>query len=69
MGAFYLYHKEANVRVGSAKRIFAQKGFSNPKFFDFGKWKLLLYRKMLLNVNNFFEGGQSGHLLRWNIGL
>ncbi|HDN73900.1 MAG TPA: hypothetical protein ENG16_02605 [Archaeoglobus sp.] len=55
MGAFYLYHKEANIQVDDVKHIFAQKGFSNPKIFDFGRWKLLLYRKVLLNVDNFYR--------------
>jgi hypothetical protein len=53
MGAFFLYKKNAHLNLGDVKKVFSMKGFSEPYIFDLGSSELLLYKKQLIDQNNF----------------
>ncbi|OXU15572.1 hypothetical protein [Sedimentisphaera salicampi] len=53
MGAFFLYKKDSAVLAEEAEKIFNRKGFSQPNKFDLGEWKLLLYKKIAVEVDNY----------------
>lgn len=56
MGAFFLYRDGSNIDLNSVRSCFLQKGFSRSIERVFGSYKLLLYQKTKLKVDNFIEG-------------
>lgn len=55
MGAFFLYKKDADIDLESARSLFEKKGFKKPVTRDFGLYKLWLYKKMMIDVDNYIE--------------
>lgn len=53
MGAFFLQRLESPPNSQEAREIFRRKGFGEPKTFELGHWRLYLYRKIVLDVENF----------------
>lgn len=57
MGAFLIYPK--NFKLNPAVyAIFKKKGFDPPTYFELPEFDLLLYRKQLVDENNFFNKGK-----------
>jgi hypothetical protein len=52
MGAFFLYRRDANLSLEEAQAVFLKKGLGTPYRFELGEWSLLLFRKMLVDVEN-----------------
>ena len=61
MGAFFLNKKNSRLLLDDAGKIFNRKGFTVPKTFDLGYWELSLYRKQVVDEDNFLiaENGIS----------
>ncbi|MBD3338145.1 MAG: hypothetical protein GF353_03490 [Candidatus Lokiarchaeota archaeon] len=53
MGAFFLYNSITDFDIDSVKNTFSSKGFSEPSIFRLGKLTLWLYKKQLINYDNF----------------
>lgn len=59
MGAFFLFHKNTMMSLSGAKRTFQSKGFAEPNSFQIGNYHLLLYKKQLLDVENYYSVGHE----------
>lgn len=57
MGAFFLFDKKAKLQVNDVEVVFKKKGFQSPKIFDLGDSILLLYRKQLIDEDNYITDG------------
>jgi hypothetical protein len=55
MGAFFLYKKDSDIDLEAVRFCFAEKGFKKPIIRDFGLYKLWLYKKIMIDVDNFIE--------------
>jgi hypothetical protein len=55
MGAFFLYRRDAELSLEEAHAVFLKKGLGTPQQFELGEWSLLLFRKMLVDAENFVE--------------
>jgi hypothetical protein len=53
MGAFFLYHKNCVISQNKVIAVYQKKGFNNPKYFDTGEYKLILFGKQLIGDSNF----------------
>jgi hypothetical protein len=53
MGAFFLYRDGAELALNDAGMLFKRKGFPSPQTFTLGNWRLWLYRKILVNIDNY----------------
>jgi hypothetical protein len=53
LGAFFLFDKAASVSRQSVQRVFQAKGFGAPKEFDLDTRTLWLYRKQLVDDDNY----------------
>lgn len=54
MGAFFLYkNDDKNINLDAVKRVFRKKGFTKPKVFNLGVMTLWLYRKQLIDEDNY----------------
>ncbi|MCX6917269.1 MAG: hypothetical protein NT167_30235 [Verrucomicrobia bacterium] len=56
MGAFYLYRASSGAFTEKAQVVFSRKGFLVPEAFVLGEWRLLLFRKILLEQDNYVSG-------------
>lgn len=60
MGAFFLYSKNQNkYDMDAVKKVFENKGFSNPAVFELNHSLLLLYKKQLVDVDNYVTDGTN----------
>ncbi len=61
MGAFFLFekNKKQELNINDINSVFSDKGFSEPLIFDLGKNELHLYRKQLIDVNNYYINGKN----------
>lgn len=61
MGAFFLYKSEEYIDSTASKETFSTMGFSAPKEFKLGSYILWLYRKQLVQEQNFYlaQNGSS----------
>lgn len=57
MGGFLLKRTSLQESAGGERQVFERKGFSSPARFLLGEWELLLYRKILLEEDNFVQNG------------
>lgn len=58
MGAFFLFDKTAEINVVSAREVFQKKGFILPPVeFESSGYNLWLFRKILINENNYYHHG------------
>lgn len=55
MGALFLYHKSCSIEERQVREFYKKKGFINPFIFDLGEYRLLLYKKQLVDVNNYYS--------------
>ena len=55
MGAFFLYKRNSDIDLKAVKEIFKGKGFKKPNIFELGSYTLLLYKKILINEENYLE--------------
>ncbi len=55
MGAFFLYHSNKQLDLTNVSETFSRKGFAQPLRRRLGDWTLWLYRKQMIDVDNFFE--------------
>ena len=53
MGAFFLYHKDSPVDLSAVEEVYVKKGFGSPHVSEIGDYRLYLYRKQLLDVDNY----------------
>lgn len=53
MGAFFLYHKNADLCLDEVTLLFEKKGFQEPRHFTLENWNLWLFRKILTRVDNY----------------
>ncbi|MBD3338147.1 MAG: hypothetical protein GF353_03500, partial [Candidatus Lokiarchaeota archaeon] len=54
MGAFFLYKNDIDFDLKSVDDIFTRKEFSKPKYFNLGEYKLWLYKKQLIDEQNYY---------------
>jgi hypothetical protein len=59
MGAFYLYSKKAPVLIERARDVFIRQGFANPREFDLGDSRILLYEKQIAQDDNMVKDDQG----------
>jgi hypothetical protein len=59
MGAFFLYHNDAELCLDEVSQLFEKKGFRAPRRFLFGSWNLWLYRKILAHSDNYLRDDQG----------
>jgi len=60
LGAFVLYKKNETIDLAELRKGFEERKFSEPSAFDLGSFKLLLYKKIVVNAVNFLsQGGNS----------
>ncbi len=57
MGAFFLYDPQKPIDVSAAKVVFREKGFDQPYEFKLNGLRLLLYKKQLIEENNWVSDG------------
>lgn len=55
MGAFFLYKQSTNIPLEKVKQCFNKKGFSDSQLFKIANYNLLLYRKILIDMPNYYE--------------
>ncbi|MDP8205236.1 MAG: hypothetical protein P9L92_01125 [Candidatus Electryonea clarkiae] len=55
MGAFFLFKNREDFNENAVKQIFFDKGFNLPREFNLEEMTLWLYRKQLVEEDNFFE--------------
>lgn len=55
MGAFFLYKQSAKVQIAEVREIFNKKGFHEPHSFVCGEYRLLLWKKQLVECDNWTE--------------
>jgi hypothetical protein len=53
MGAFFLFHKDSRINTSSVEEVYSNKGFGPPHISEIGDFRLYLYRKQLLNTDNY----------------
>jgi len=53
MGAFFLYKQNSATDLDAVREVFTNKGFSQPSIFNLGTMELWLYRKQLVETDNF----------------
>ena len=53
MGAFFLYKNNADIDSHAVESVFRKKGFQNPKIFNLNGITLWLYKKQLIDVDNY----------------
>lgn len=54
MGAFFIFKTNDTFDLKAVDELFSHKGFAAPNSYNLGKWRLIQYRKILLNdVENF----------------
>jgi hypothetical protein len=54
MGAFFLYRTDADLDERSAREVFQKKGFQDPRVFPLARMTLWLYRKQLIEEDNYY---------------
>ncbi|HXK60451.1 MAG TPA: hypothetical protein PLP42_11220 [Acidobacteriota bacterium] len=54
MGAFFLFTKHSNIDLPSTRQVFRDRGFNEPNVFDLNGATLWLFRKQLLEDNNYY---------------
>lgn len=59
MGAFLLHHRSIRIDEEQLKRVYNSKGFNSMHIADIGDYRLFLYRKQLINTDNFYFDGQN----------
>lgn len=62
MGAFFMFHNEADIDRKSVARVFKDKGFHEPSEYDLGDAKLWLYRKQFIDLDSKWESPQGTRL-------
>ncbi|GAP42359.1 hypothetical protein TBC1_11488 [Lentimicrobium saccharophilum] len=55
MGAFFINHINSKVSVAALDKIYKEKGFLDPFVVSMGDYQLRLYKKKLLDVQNFIQ--------------
>jgi len=55
MGAFFLYNKDTKISYSEVEDLFTKKGFSEPQSFQIGEYYLKLYKKQLVDINNYYK--------------
>jgi hypothetical protein len=55
MGAFFLNKKTADIDMAAVEECFAEKGFKKQLVRDFGSYDLRLFKKTLVDTDNFLE--------------
>jgi len=63
MGAFFLYNSNKQLDLTSVSETFSRKGFAQPLRRQLGDWVLWLYRKQMVDVDNFFEADDGALIL------
>jgi len=59
MGAFFLYRDESELDLDDARTLFERKGFAPARELALGSWRLWLYRKMLVPLDNYFSDDEG----------
>ena len=61
MGAFILYDKRRKSELDqtAVRDVFARKGFADPLVFSLDQYELHLYRKQLVNTDNYYVNGEN----------
>lgn len=62
MGAFLLYKSGCEIDAASTRSVFEKKGFDAPRVFQLGAWTLWLYRKQLIETDNFVKDDATGNM-------
>lgn len=59
MGAFFLHHEKTNILQDKLLYTFQKKGFVQPTKFKLGAYNLYLFKKQLINKNNFVRNNNA----------
>jgi len=59
MGAFFLYHKNTKIKEKSVDNLYTNKGFSKPLEIQIGDYYLKLYKKQLIDINNYYKDKEN----------
>ncbi|MDO4563066.1 MAG: hypothetical protein Q4C12_04460 [Clostridia bacterium] len=59
MAAFFLARKGSGIDIDAAKRVFAKRSLGALNVFEVGGFELLLYKKRLVDTENFFQTEQG----------
>ncbi len=62
MGAFFLYKDGTDINHNAVQEVFTKKGFTKPKIFNLNGMKLWLYKKQLIDEDNYIENSQGASL-------
>ncbi len=59
MGAFFLSHQNTTIDESKVTETYFRKGFKSPLKIKFGEYNLLLYKKQLMDLNNYYHNPEG----------
>ena len=59
MASFFLFKKNSLLEINNVKNLYKKKGFDSPKEFTFEDYSLILYKKQLVDVDNFIQDDKT----------